>query len=85
MFLTARVVSEGARFVATVDGIDLESSGNSRDAAQESLVQNMRGWLERVDTTGKLAEALGVDWLEEETEIVLRFVDGDNENGTDSG
>lgn len=71
--LTARVVADGNRFIAAVDGLDLEGSGRTPDAAQDALVQTMRGWLERQDTAGKLADALGVDHLDEETEIVLQF------------
>lgn len=71
--LTAHVSPDGHRFVATVDGLDLEGKGNTPDAARESLVQAMRGWLERLDTTGKLGDALGVEGLSEDTEIVLQF------------
>ncbi len=82
--LTARVASDGGRFIATVDGIELEGSGNTPDAAQESLVQAMRNWLERMDTTGKLGETLGLETLEEETEILLQFVDPeDHEQDSD--
>ncbi len=73
--LTARVVPDGNRFVAVVDSLGLEGRGATADAAQQSLVQTLRGWLERQDTSGKLGAALGVDELDEETEIVLQFVD----------
>ena len=76
--LTARVASDGARFIATVDGIELEGIGNTADAARESLVQAMRSWLERMDTTGKLGETLGLEALAEETEILLQFVDSED-------
>lgn len=82
--LTAHVSPDGHRFIATVDGLDLEGKGNTSDAAQESLVQAMRSWLERLDTTGKLGDALGVDGLNEDTEIVLRFLAGNEESGTAS-
>ena len=82
--LTAHVSPDGHRFIATVDGLDLEGKGNTPDAAQESLVQTMRSWLERLDTTGKLGDALGVDGLSEDTEIVLHFVAGCEENGAAS-
>ena len=71
--LAAYVFPDGNRFVAAVDGLDLEGKGNTPDAAQESLVQAMRSWLERLDTAGKLGDALGIDSLSEETEIVLQF------------
>ena len=75
--LTACVVAEGSRYVATVKGLNLEGSGRTPDAAQDALVQVVRGWLERLDTTGKLGEALGIAALDEEAEVVLKFVDGD--------
>ena len=73
--LVARVVATGDQFLATVDGLDLQGSGRTREAAENGLVQAMRGWLERQDTVGRLGQALGMDDLEEETEIVLRFAD----------
>ena len=78
--LMAQVLPDGQRFIAVVDGLELEGAGPTPDAAQESLVQAVRSWLERLDTTGKLGDALGVGCLEEETEIVLQFVDGNDEN-----
>ena len=72
--LVARVTPDGDRYLAAVDGLDLEGKGATPDAAQDALVQAMRGWLERLDTTGKLGAALGVEGLDEETEIVLEFV-----------
>ena len=71
--LVARVVSDGNQFLATVDGLELQSSGRTREAAENGLVQAVRGWLERQDTVGRLGQALGIDDLDEETEIVLRF------------
>ena len=71
--LVARVVSDGNQFLATVDGLELQSSGRTREAAEDGLVQAVRGWLERQDTVGRLGQALGIDDLNEETEIVLRF------------
>ena len=73
--LTARVLADGDRYLAVVDTLELEGKGATVDAAQQSLVQIMRGWLERQDTSGKLGSALGVLGLDEETEIVLQFVD----------
>ena len=72
--LTAHVYPDGNRFVAAVAGFELQGSGNTSDAAKDSLVQTMRSWLERLDTTGKLGDALGIDDLSEDTEIVLQFM-----------
>ena len=77
--LIARVMLEGNRFVATVDSLALEGMGGTRVAAENALVQVVRGWLERQDTAGRLADALGIDDLDEETEIVLQFIN----NGDD--
>ena len=71
--LVARVVTSDDQFLATVDGLELQVSGRTREAAENGLVQAMRGWLERQDTIGRLGHALGIDELNEETEIVLRF------------
>ncbi len=78
--LTARVAAAGNRFIAAVDGLELEGSGRTPDAARDALVQTMRGWLERQDTAGKLADALGVDHLDEDTEIVLQFAPDDSDD-----
>ena len=84
--LEARVVREGDQFMATVAAIELQSSGRTREAAENALVQAMRGWLERQDTVGRLGQSLGVDELDEQTEIVLRFVSEDAaEDGTSGG
>ena len=77
--LTAHVVADGNRYVAAVDGLELEGSGRTPDAAQDALVQAVRGWLERLDTTGKLGDSLGIESLDEEAEIILQFVDGDGQ------
>ena len=77
--LFARIMLDGNRYVATVDRLSLEGMGNTRDAAENALVQVVRAWLERQDTAGRLADALGIDDLDEETEIVLQFVDNDND------
>ena len=71
--LVARVVTSGGQFLAMVDDLELQSAGPTREAAENGLVQAMRGWLERQDTIGRLGQALGIDELNEDTEIVLRF------------
>ena len=73
--LIGRVLPDGERFLAVVDGLALEGKGATPDAAQQSLVQAVRGWLERLDTSGKLGAALGLDALDEEAEIILEFID----------
>ena len=83
--LTARVVADGNRFVATLDGFKLEGSGRTPDAAQDALVQTMRGWLERLDTADKLSDAFGRDDLDEAAEIILHFVVGNDDDGGSAG
>lgn len=75
--LQARVVRDGDQFLGSVNGLEVQSSGRTREAAENALVQAMRGWLERQDTVGRLGQSLGFDELDEQTEIVLRFVDED--------
>ena len=81
--LTGRVVADGDRFLAAVDGLGLEARGATPEAAQDSLVQTMRGWLERLDSSGKLGTTLGLEDLAEESEIVLTFV-AEGGDGTES-
>ena len=83
--LIARALADGDRYLALVDALELEGKGSTVDAAQQSLVQIMRGWLERQDTSGKLGSALGVEGLDEETEIVLQFVDDSGAHREPSG
>jgi hypothetical protein len=82
--LTARIAKDGDRFLAVVDGLDLEVSGVTLAAAENALVQVVRGWLERQDTAGRLADALGLDDLDDETEIVLQIVDETTPSVTDA-
>ena len=64
-------------------GIGLEVIANTPGAAMDALTLTMRGWLERQDTADRLGEALGLDSLDDDAEIILRFVagDGDDEDG----
>ena len=64
-------------------GIGLEVIANTPGAAMDALTLTMRGWLERQDTADQLGEALGLDSLDDDAEIILRFVagDGDDEDG----
>jgi len=76
--LTARVVTEGDRYIARVDQLPLEGHGGSVKQAQDQLVQVVRGWIESQDAAGKLPEALaqaGIPGVEEDTEVQLEFVE----------
>ena len=83
--LVARVVTSDGQFLAMVDGLELQGAGPTREAAENGLVQAMRGWLERQDTIGRLGQALGIDELNEETEIVLRFEADDSSGEQQTG
>lgn len=83
--LVALVTAVGGQFVASVEGLELQSSGRTREAAENALVQAMRGWLERQDTVGRLGQSLGIDQLDDDTEIVLRFVGEDPDSDGPAG
>ena len=82
--LIGRVMLDGGRFVATVDGLELEAMGSNRLAAENALIQVVRGWLERQDTAGRLADALGIEDLDETTEIVLQFINSGEDDPGDT-
>ena len=76
--LTARVEQEGGRFVAWVDGLDVQAEGESADVAREELVQAMLIWISAMDCTDSMAVALadaGYPEVDEETELHLEFMD----------
>ena len=76
--MTARVVWETDRHVATVDSLPLEGVGDSVKQAQDDLIQAMRAWIEAQDGTDSLEQTLadaGFPGVEEETELQLEFVE----------
>ena len=78
LVLTARVVGDNDRHVATVDNLPLEGAGDSVKQAQDDLIQAMRAWIEAHDGTDTLERALadaGFPGVEEETELQLEFVE----------
>ena len=78
LVLTARVEHENARFVAWVDGLDVQAEGESADVAREELVQAMLIWISARDCTDSMAMALseaGYPEVDEETELHLEFLD----------
>ena len=72
---------------ASFDGAaaGLEGIADTLEGAMDALALTMRGWLERQDTADQLGEALGLPGLEDDAEIILRFVvgDGDDDGGGD--
>ncbi len=76
--LTARVVREGDNYIAQIEGLDLEGSGDSVQQAQDNLISSMRAWIEMQDAASCLEEALaeaGFPGADEDTEIQLEFLD----------
>lgn len=76
--LTARVSMEDGRYVAKVDQLPLEGTGDSVEQAQDELIQTLRGWIEFNDTTDSLEremEAIGFPGVAPETEVQLEFLE----------
>ena len=78
LVLTAEVVREDSRYVAKVEQLALEGSGESVQEAQDELIKAMRSWIEihdgRDDLEQTLAQA-GFPGVEEDTELQLQFVE----------
>ena len=75
--LTARVEREDARFVARIEGINVQGEGESPDLAREELVQAMLSWISSQDCAESMAGALaaaGFPEVDDETELELEFV-----------
>ena len=78
VILTARVSLEDGRYVAKVDQLPLEGTGDSVEQAQDELIQTLRGWIEFNDTTDSLEremEAIGFPGVVPETEVQLEFLE----------
>ena len=78
MVLTAQVVREDSRYVARVEQLALEGSGESVQEAQDQLIKAMRSWIEVHDGRDDLEQALaqaGFPGVEEDTELHLEFVE----------
>ncbi len=76
--LTARVVWQDGRFVAAIDALGLEGEGDTREAAQNALITEMRYWIEVQDSRSLLEESLaqaGFPGVDEDTELQLEFLD----------
>ena len=78
VLLTARVATENGGFVARVEQLPLEGSGDSVRAAQDELILVLRAWIETREGQDNLEQALaqaGFPGVEEETEVQLEFID----------
>ena len=76
LVLAAQVIQEDEGYVARLEGLELEGSGESIQQAQDELVDNLRGWIEMHEVDETLERALqdaGFPGLDEDTEIQLEF------------
>ncbi len=76
--LTARVTWDEACYVARVDQLSLEGSGNTLEAAKDELIDVVRSWIQDLDGTGGLGQILadaGFPGVEDDTEVRLEFVE----------
>jgi len=77
LVLTARVAREDGGYVARVERLPLEGSGESARQAQDELIQVMRAWIEALDAQDSLEQFLaqaGFPGVGEDTELQLEFV-----------
>ena len=78
LVLTSQVVREDSRYVARVEQLALEGSGESVQEAQDELIKVVRSWIEIHDGRDDLEQALaqaGFPGVEEDTELHLEFVE----------
>ena len=76
--LTARVVWQDGRYLAALEALGLEGEGETVEAAQTELINQMRNWIEIQDARSLLEETLaqaGFPGVEEDTELQLEFVE----------
>lgn len=84
--LTARIIREDSRFIATVEGINVRGVGESPEAARDELVQAMLSWISTRDCAESMAGALadaGFPEVDDETELELEFADFSEEEYTE--
>ena len=75
----ARGETRSAAFDGAAAG--LEGIADTAEGAMDALALTMRGWLERQDTADQLGDALGLPGLDDDAEIILRFMAGDRDDG----
>ena len=81
--LTAKVEHEDARYVARVDGIDVQGEGDSPEVAREELIQAMLSWISMRDCSDSMGAALaeaGFPEIDDETELELEFADANSDS-----
>ena len=78
VLLTARVTWDQGCYLARVDQLPLEGSGDSVEAAKDDLIEVVRSWIQDNDGTVGLGQTLaeaGFPGVEEDTEVQLEFVE----------
>ena len=81
VLLTARVTWDQGCYLAKVDQLPLEGSGDSVEAAKDELIEVVRAWIQDRDGTdrlGGLGQTLadaGFPGVEDDTEVQLEFVE----------
>ena len=76
--LEARVVFHDDGYVASVERLSLEVTGDSLQAAQDNLINRFRSWIEAHEEAEDLAESLaevGIRGVGDDTELELHFVE----------
>ena len=76
--LTGRVRWAEGRYVASVDGLNLEAQGETTREAQDGLINLLRNWIEVQDGRSALEETLaqaGFPGVAEDTDLHLEFVE----------
>jgi predicted RNase H-like HicB family nuclease len=78
LVLTAKVAQEENGYVAIVEHLPLQGTGESLEEAQDRLIQTLRAWIELHDGQGNLGEVLaqaGFPGVGEDTEFQLEFLE----------
>ena len=81
VLLTARVTWDQGCYLAKVDQLPLEGSGDSAEEAKDELIEVVRAWIQdhdSIDSLGGLGQTLadaGFPGVEEDTEVQLEFVE----------
>lgn len=76
--LTAKVVWQDGKYLAAIEALGLEGEGETVEAAQDELINQVRYWIEVQDAKSILEESLasaGFPGVEEDTELQLEFVE----------
>ena len=76
--LTARVALEDGIYLAKVDQLPIEATGESVEEAKDELIEAVRAWIQiqdRTDALETLLSGAGFPGVDEDTEGQLEFVE----------